>query len=97
MYERDEREPSFAITKKLADFFEVDTDYLLGRTDKPTNKTVDLAKDPLDEKVDELLKDPETQVFFKDYLSAPEEKKAEMRRFMKFLIEEEEKRKTIKN
>ncbi|MBE2923943.1 helix-turn-helix transcriptional regulator [Anoxybacillus flavithermus] len=35
MYERDEREPSFEFVKQLADFFNVTTDYLLGRTDDP--------------------------------------------------------------
>ncbi|QAS52420.1 helix-turn-helix domain-containing protein [Halobacillus litoralis] len=32
MYERNEREPSFEITNKFADFFDVSSDYLLGRT-----------------------------------------------------------------
>jgi HTH-type transcriptional regulator, competence development regulator len=35
MYERNEREPSFELVKQLADFFNVTTDYLLGRTDNP--------------------------------------------------------------
>lgn len=35
MYERDEREPSFEFVRQLADFFNVTTDYLLGRTDDP--------------------------------------------------------------
>lgn len=33
MYERDERRPDFDLLNKFADFFEVSTDYLLGRTD----------------------------------------------------------------
>lgn len=33
MYERDEREPNDSITLKIADFFGVSTDYLLGKTD----------------------------------------------------------------
>ena len=33
MYERDLREPNDEITLKLADFFKVSTDYLLGKTD----------------------------------------------------------------
>ncbi len=33
MYEVDKREPDFSTIKKLADFFNVTTDYLLGRTD----------------------------------------------------------------
>ena len=36
MYERGEREPSFEVLEIIADFFNVDIDYLLGRTDKTT-------------------------------------------------------------
>lgn len=34
-YEKGEREPSASIIVSLADFFNVSTDYLLGRTDNP--------------------------------------------------------------
>lgn len=34
-YETGEREPSISILTALADFFNVSTDYLLGRTDNP--------------------------------------------------------------
>lgn len=36
MYERGEREPNFETVDKIANFFNVPTDYLLGRTDDPT-------------------------------------------------------------
>lgn len=35
-YELGTREPSLEILNKLADFFDVSTDYLLGRSDDPT-------------------------------------------------------------
>ena len=35
-YENGEREPSASILISLADFFDVSTDYLLGRTNNPT-------------------------------------------------------------
>lgn len=35
LYESGKREPDFETLQKLADFFDVDTDYLLGRTNKP--------------------------------------------------------------
>ena len=35
-YEKNRREPDYETLQKLADFFEVSVDYLLGRTDKPT-------------------------------------------------------------
>ena len=34
-YENGEREPSASIIVSLADFFDVSTDYLLGRSDNP--------------------------------------------------------------
>ena len=34
-YEGGQREPNFSILVALADYFDVTTDYLLGRTDEP--------------------------------------------------------------
>jgi HTH-type transcriptional regulator, competence development regulator len=45
MYERDEREPSFEFVRQLADFFNVTTDYLLGRTDNPNPPKDDIPKE----------------------------------------------------
>lgn len=36
MYERGERQPNFEVLETIADFFNVDIDYLLGRTTKTT-------------------------------------------------------------
>ena len=36
MYERGERQPNFETLEIIADFFNVDIDFLLGRTDKTT-------------------------------------------------------------
>ncbi len=43
MYERDEREPNDEMTLKLADFFNVSTDYLLGKSNirNPEDKLKD--------------------------------------------------------
>lgn len=35
MYERNERHPNLAIMNRIADFFDVTTDYLLGKSDEP--------------------------------------------------------------
>ena len=45
-YERGERDPSSAILQKLADYFDVSTDYLLGRTDDPTRRKKTTAGHP---------------------------------------------------
>jgi len=83
-YENETRKPDMDILKRFADFFEISVDYLLGRTD---------TLDDLDDEVLKLLNDPENGIFFKDYLSAPEEKKKQLRDFMKFLLENEKERK----
>lgn len=36
MYEQGKREPNFETLEMIADFFNVDTDYLIGRSDKTT-------------------------------------------------------------
>lgn len=43
-YENGNREPDYDTLKLLADFFEVSTDYLLGRTDNP-NSDISIAYD----------------------------------------------------
>ena len=37
-YEYGDREPNFETLTKLADYFEVSTDYLLGRSDNPNRQ-----------------------------------------------------------
>lgn len=44
MYERGEREPSFETLEAIADYFNVDLDYLLGKSDVP-NRYRDLLAD----------------------------------------------------
>ncbi|MGG1531430.1 helix-turn-helix domain-containing protein [Brevibacillus agri] len=39
MYETDKREPSFETVERIADFFDVQVDYLLGRTCDPSPTT----------------------------------------------------------
>ena len=46
MYERDEREPNDEITLKLAQYFEVSTDYLLGKSDN-RNSDIPVSKIPI--------------------------------------------------
>lgn len=84
MYERGEREPSFDLTRKISNYFEVSVDYLLGRTDDPSSTKNDLPDE---------LKDPEANIFFKDYLSAPKEKQEELKRFWEYIKQAEKGRK----
>ena len=41
MYENGQREPNFEVLEVLADFFNVDMNYLLGKTDKTTKLIID--------------------------------------------------------
>lgn len=42
LYEKGDREPSLDVLKKLADFFDVSTDYLLGKTNIKNQKVLEL-------------------------------------------------------
>lgn len=66
MYERDERKPDYETLKSFADFFNVSTDYLLGRSIK-FNELVDY------ENVDELINNPELKRWYKDLPNSKEE------------------------
>lgn len=94
MYERDEREPSFKLTNQIADRFEVTTDYLLGRADKPRSLDWTDKEDSREEtEFEAFINNPQHGIFFKDYLSAPEERREEMRQIFKILQEKEKGRK----
>jgi transcriptional regulator with XRE-family HTH domain len=90
-YEQGQRQPDYETLQKLADFFEVSTDYLLGRIDDPSPTRTE--EDELDQQIRQMMNDPETGAFFKGYLESPEEKRKEMRNFMRFLLQEEKDRK----
>jgi transcriptional regulator with XRE-family HTH domain len=55
MYERDEREPSFELTKKIADVFDVTTDYLLGRSDTIYTKDEEEFIEDIDLPIETLM------------------------------------------
>lgn len=42
MWESNKREPNFETTEKIADYFKVSTDYLLGRETEPTSGELDI-------------------------------------------------------
>lgn len=46
-YEQGKRNPDIETVNKLADFFNVSTDYLLGRTNKKINSSVDLNNEEI--------------------------------------------------
>ncbi len=78
-YELGERKPDPEIIKDIADFFDVSTDYLLGRTDNP---------DLIEEKNEESLLDPELGVFFKEIKNAPEDRQEQLRKIWEIIKSE---------
>lgn len=66
MYETGAREPDFETLEIIADFFNVDTDYLLGRTDKTTllPETEYYINDDARDMAQFLYDNPEYRVLF---------------------------------
>jgi transcriptional regulator with XRE-family HTH domain len=85
-YESGRIKPSVEKISEIADFLEVSTDYLFGRTDDPTpyrEVDSDLDSSP-DEELKQLLSDPQMRVAFLDYASWSDEDKRELVNFIKF-------------
>jgi len=80
MYERDEREPNDEITLKIAEYFEVSTDYLLGKSDIRTTEIIDTDKINIG-----LSK--------KDYNPPTKEQQEKIEEFAKFVLKDNLKRK----
>lgn len=69
MYERDERRPDFELLNKFADYFEVSTDYLLGRTDNSEESQEE--KDEADFQA--FANDPELKRWYRELPKSKEE------------------------
>ncbi|MEK4936713.1 transcriptional regulator [Bacillus pseudomycoides] len=83
MYEQGNREPDYDTLQKLADFFDVSLDYLLGRTNKINSKKVNF---------EEFVQDRELGLWFKDIKEASPEKREELKDFWEFINMREKKR-----
>ncbi|KIL73689.1 helix-turn-helix domain-containing protein [Bacillus badius] len=67
-YERDFRQPDYETLQKLADFYDVTTDYLLGRTNTPSPHQ-DLAAHRSDDHMDDLPEEAIRAIEeYKDYI-----------------------------
>lgn len=66
MYERGERQPNFETLELIADYFNVDIDYLLGRTNKTTllPESVYYLNDDARELAQFMFENPEYKVLF---------------------------------
>ena len=77
MYERDEREPNDDITLKLAEFFNVTTDYLLGKSD---NRNIENIRDNF-----------KIELSTKEYKNITDEQKKQIEDFAKFILKNNKK------
>lgn len=66
MYETGAREPDYNTLELIADFFNVDIDYLLGRTDKTTSlpESIYYLNDDSRELAEFMFQNPEYKVLF---------------------------------
>ena len=85
MYEIGKRKPDMDTVQHIADFFGVSLDELLGRSTRNiTNQDQqeDLTETPLTSEelaaIERIKNDPEAQIAFKDFLSAPIKKQRSM-------------------
>ena len=67
-YEKEERFPPHDIILKLANYFNVSTDYLLGRTDEKNNNAKSNKIDKNEKDVEELLEETMSQILGQDGL-----------------------------
>ncbi len=74
-YEQNKQIPEIDLLQKLADFFNVSVDYLLGRSDirNPQEDENDLTPEE-QELLEKIKSDPELSILFHDLKSAPKKK-----------------------
>ena len=97
LYESGKSTPDDGLKKQIAKHFEVSLDFLMGATDDPTpyrdvNYDIDAERD-FDAELEELLKDEEGLVAFKDFASMDNQSKKEIIEFIKFKKMQEENKK----
>ncbi|KMP78179.1 XRE family transcriptional regulator [Bacillus cereus] len=85
MYEQGNREPDYGTLQKLADFFHVSVDYLLGRTNTQNYTESDS---------DNYIKDSELNLLFKNIKHASPETLKELKQFWEFIRQKEKNNKS---
>ncbi|PLR91108.1 helix-turn-helix domain-containing protein [Bacillus sp. T33-2] len=92
-YETGYSSPSNEMLNDLADALEVSTDYLLGRTAHPDGSTDQSRVSKQHQGIEELMRDPEFGLWYRELKGAPDEIKEEAFRFLKYLKEQKKDRK----
>lgn len=76
-YERGNRQPDYSILQKLADYYDVSTDYLLGHSDHPRMTA--------DEEFEAFTKDPELNHFFRDIEASDKQEQHELKQIWEII------------
>jgi len=76
-YESGDRTPDTDNLRRLADYFEVTSDYLLGREDKRIES--------MNAELEKLLKDPQTNLMFNGWKEMSEEERKEAIRMINYI------------
>jgi len=76
-YESGDRTPDTDNLRRLADYFEVTSDYLLGREDKRIES--------MNAELEKLLKDPQTNLMFNGWREMSEEERKEAIRMINYI------------
>ncbi|GIO36259.1 putative HTH-type transcriptional regulator YqaE [Paenibacillus antibioticophila] len=92
-YESGKRDVDTETLVKISEILETNSAYLLGETDDPSPNKDASAVSREQAEFEAFINNPEHGIFFKDYLSAPEERREEMRIIFKALMEKEKGRK----
>lgn len=89
-YETERKEPDYETLVLLADFFNVNSDYLLGRTDirNPYNKNEEELTPEEIELLETIKNDPDLSILFHDLKSAPKKKIKQLLKTWNFVNEQ---------
>ncbi|RJS60153.1 helix-turn-helix transcriptional regulator [Bacillus sp. PK3_68] len=82
-YERGTRQPDYETLRKIADYYMVSTDYLLGRSDNPD---LDGLSDPA---FIAFTNDPELQHWYKELPKSPEDRLRKLKKLWEIIKDEE--------
>lgn len=90
-YENNRVEPDTEILNKIADFYNVTTDYLLGRTDNPYPINKDEEESILDHYKNKIATEfPDIDLMFKDMESLTAEDMKEVYEYIKFKMSQKD-------
>ncbi|MFL0507404.1 helix-turn-helix domain-containing protein [Ureibacillus sp. 179-F W5.1 NHS] len=84
-YESGDRKPDYDTLQLIADYFEVSTDYLLGRTDNPKLENDDESN------FQAFINDPELGVWYKELPKSDEEELRKLRMIWEMIKNEKNK------